>query len=302
MPISRALLLGTAVVVCLSCASGAGQAASRPTTAWQLTAIGVQGAWPLSRGEGETIAFIDSGLDASRLPELGHRVVKSVDLVGDGSVDNLGHGTGVAAAAAAAGDLGVWGVAPRARLLIARVASAGHVAQPADIAGGIRWALTNGATVINLSLGTPREEPAIASAVDLALAAGVIVVAAGGDTLGSAPLFPASMPGVLSARAVDQEGTPGPRANPLAAGGLNVPGIDIPSLSIDMGGAAPTPALISGSSIAAALLSGAVALIESCSQKRGHRAGMTDIVRALRESATDRPVFQLSTAMKSVGC
>ena len=166
------------------------------------------------------IAIIDTGADlthpdlnpASRIT-FAEQVINGKTTPGVATMhDDDGHGTDVAGIAAATGNnsIGFAGVAYNASLMIFKVfpdppcGSGGCEASSSDIATAINDAVTNGAKVINLSLGanTPAtdEENAVANAI----AQGVIVVAAAGNGnpttgLGNPALdYPAADPGVIA--------------------------------------------------------------------------------------------------------
>jgi subtilisin family serine protease len=128
---------------------------------WALTQIGAPQAWTKSTGAGITIGIVDTGVDMSH-PDLAGKVVAAADCVGRpcaiGSAhDTHGHGTivsGIAAAVTSNGK-GVAGVAPDARLAVARVLNGNGEGRVEDINNGIRWAVDSGAKVVNLSLGDP---------------------------------------------------------------------------------------------------------------------------------------------------
>jgi serine protease len=106
----------------------------------------------------------------------------------------------------------VAGVADLVHLLEARVFPYGNNpgASEVDIANGINWAVTNGADVINLSLGSPTDDPGGPedTAVANAIAAGVIVVAASGnDSNYSGIDFPAALTGVIAVGATSLHDT-----------------------------------------------------------------------------------------------
>jgi len=156
------------------------------------------------------VAVIDSGIDKTH-PELLRRVVAAKSFVGGTASDDDGHGTFVAGEIAAAVDngRGIAGLAPSARLVVAKVVrDDGSVSTWAE-AHAIRWAVKQGARVINISLGGIRDpgDPTHSGyswveqrAVDYATANGVLVVAAVGNGQG-APIKPwphASYPAALS--------------------------------------------------------------------------------------------------------
>jgi serine protease len=211
--------------------SGAGSAvgSARMTQAW---------AWARTRGQGSTIAIVDSGVRGGH-PELAGRVLPGYDFISDLGVAADGdgrdadatdpgdhcwpqpsswHGTLVAAAAAATADnaLGIAGGAPEAHLLPARVLGrcGGFLS---DVADAVRWAAglpvpgvpanPHPADVINLSLsGTAACPLFMQAAIDDARAAGAVVVAAAGNDARSELSTPANCAGALAVVAHTREG------------------------------------------------------------------------------------------------
>jgi subtilisin family serine protease len=168
------------------------------------------------------VAVIDSGIDPSH-PELKGRVVASRSFVGGSVADTFGHGTFVAGEIAAIADngVGIAGIAPPARLVVAKVVSDDGTIPPRAEARAIRWAIRSGARVINLSLGSIRD-PADPSrdgfsyperrAIAFAVRSGVLVVAAVGNS-NEAPAkpwpyanYPAALPHVLGVSAYGRSG------------------------------------------------------------------------------------------------
>src|SRR6185437_8930836 len=101
------------------------------------------------------VAVVDSGIDAGH-PEFAGRIAAGKSFVGSPwDVDSDGHGTFVAGeiAANASNGVGIAGMAFNAQLLVAKVVEAdGNIPLRAEV-DAIRWAVDNGARVINLSLG-----------------------------------------------------------------------------------------------------------------------------------------------------
>ena len=168
------------------------------------------------------VAVIDSGIDGSH-PDLTGRVVAAKSFVGGSPyTDEQGHGTFVAGEIAAnpSNMAGIAGLAFNARLLVAKVVTAsGDVSLPAEVAA-IRWAVAQGARVINLSLGGVRDpldpkldtySPLEQSAIQYAYSRGVVVVAAVGNGPQSPATpwnyadYPAALPHVIGVSAVRQD-------------------------------------------------------------------------------------------------
>ena len=198
-----------------------------PLTArqWYLTQSRFYEPWlTLPRFEQIPVAIIDSGVDTTH-PELANKVIGKKSFVGgSASVDTLGHGTFVAGIIAAQIDngIGIAGLAPSAQLLVAKVVNTNHSIPVDAEAAAIRWAVDQGARVINLSFGGIRDplDPERdtyshleADAISYAVSNGVVVVAAVGnsDFAPSQPWsfasYPAALPHVLGVAAYDARGT-----------------------------------------------------------------------------------------------
>ncbi|MCX4469625.1 Subtilisin DY [Micromonospora sp. MW-13] len=180
---------------------------------WQLDELRASTAWRTSTGRGVTVAVIDSGVDGSH-PDLTGQVLPGIDLVDDGDTDEgpdpVGHGTTVAGLIAGRDDdrRGAVGLAPDAKILPVRVLDDENRYDDAMIvAKGVRWAVDNGARVINLSLGGSGDSPALAAALDYAFVRDVVVVACTGNLAVSADTkvwYPAREPGVIAVAGLER--------------------------------------------------------------------------------------------------
>jgi cell wall-associated protease len=128
--------------------------------------------------------------------------------------DNDGHGTHIAGIIAAAqNSFGMVGVIPNALIMPIKVMkdsnSKSDVPSSTAFALGIRYAVDNGADVINMSLGWPQalETKALRDAVFYALGQGVPIVAAAGNNNSSSPLYPCAYDGVICVGATSIDGT-----------------------------------------------------------------------------------------------
>ncbi len=173
---------------------------------------------------GPKIAVIDSGIDGTH-PEFAGRIAASRSFVGSSALtDQQGHGTFVAGLIAAQTNnaQGIAGMALGSQLLIAKVVRANRQVLLEAEAQAIRWAVENGARVINLSLGGLRDprDPSRdtysaleAAAVRYAYTHGVVVVAAvgNGDQAPTSPWryasYPAALPHVIGVSALAKDGS-----------------------------------------------------------------------------------------------
>ena len=230
---------------------------------WGLTAIGARSVWSMTRGAGVTVAVIDSGsgphpdLDANM--DIGRTMFGSIDSAGVVDVDaDKGHGTHVAGIIAAVADNGIGGagVAPQARVLPIRALDSLGAGFSMDVSKAVRFAVDTGAKVINLSLGGEIEDPGLTAAIQYAVDRNVLVVAAAGNgAANSTPKWPAASDLTLAVTAVDRD--------------ISVTSFDQRGDYIDL--AAPGTSILStakndysiqsGTSMAAAFVSGAAALL-----------------------------------------
>jgi subtilisin family serine protease len=169
------------------------------------------------------VAVIDSGVDLGH-PELANRVVSARSFVGGQPRDTEGHGTFVAGLIGAETDnaTGITGMAPTAELLVAKVVTSKRTIPVEAEAKAIRWAVENGARVINMSFGGVRDptdpakdtySPLEADAINYAISQNVVVVAAVGNS-DEAPeqpwryaSYPAALPHVLGVSALTRDGS-----------------------------------------------------------------------------------------------
>ncbi|OUE28204.1 Subtilisin E precursor [Clavibacter michiganensis] len=241
-----------------------------------LADYGVQRAWGTTRGEGVKIAVIDTGVDAS-VADLRGAVIGGTDVSGVGSADGtrpIGasseHGTMVASLLAGRGTgsgSGVIGVAPAASILSVSVALGGPTPgardEDAQIADAVRWAVDNGASVINMSL--TRNSLDWPESWDRAFLYAyqhdvVVVAAAGNRGSGTTEVgAPATIPGVLAVAGVDRSGA---ASFDASSQGIT---IAVAAPSEQLVGVAPGGGYVqwSGTSGAAPLVSGVVALVRA---------------------------------------
>ncbi|WP_229868525.1 type VII secretion-associated serine protease mycosin [Streptomyces chryseus] len=236
---------------------------------WTLDAFSVDKVWGESQGQGVTVAVIDTGVNPTH-PDLTGQVLPGKDVTGGGNAhkDEAGHGTGMASLIAGHGHgannaAGVMGLAPKAKILPVRASrTGGDDWKERNWAEGIRYAVKQGASVINLSFGDDHayEGSDAAKAIAFAQERDVVVVAAAGNEGDARILDPAGLPGVVAVGAIDQSSKFWYKSNFGKGMTLVAPGENI--LSADptrSGGYAEAD----GTSDATALVSATAALVRS---------------------------------------
>jgi subtilisin family serine protease len=219
---------------------------------WQDSAIGLTDAWKLSKGEGVRVAVLDTGW--TRHPDLAPNIKLHTGFTGDTGYDTLGHGTHVAGIVGAAETgKGVVGVAPKCELLLIKVI-------PADtdsILLGLGCAQRFGADIINMSWGGMQDYPEVHKKLQQLYNAGIVLVAAAGNLPQVSDVaYPARYSEVIGCGALDSslhKAVFSPSSN--IPNMVAMPGVDILSCWLNNG-----YARLSGTSAAAPMLSGVIAL------------------------------------------
>ncbi|WP_432540382.1 S8 family serine peptidase [Kineococcus sp. SYSU DK002] len=239
--------------------------------ATHLRTTGAFTAWNRTRGQGQVVAVLDTGV-AAGYPELRGHVLAQVDVAAGKEIGT--HGTSVASLIAGGLNNGVAaaGVAPEASILPVRVCGDDAVCTTSSIANGLIAAVDRGADVVNVSVSGTGASAVEQAAVQYATSRGVTVVAAAGNSnvacdTGQVPEvancddmtnYPAAYPDAI---AVTSTAT----GDVLAATTGNHVDLNAPGSKLRAGVSASGAdlSLVTGSSFAAAQVSGAVALITS---------------------------------------
>jgi thermitase len=251
------------------------------------------------------IAILDTGVNLNH-KELEGKLSRGADFVDLGGLDTsefigdttgyddvpedeVGHGTHVSGIVASRGLQMDEGVSPGCSLIPVRVLAtmkngnrlvgAGIVD---NINAGIKWAVDNGADIINMSLGIkhtggglPHED-----VIRYALSKNVTVVAASGNDGTSERYYPGALPGVIAVGAVDNSG---------AVTNFTSYGADItvvaPGVNIYSSFAHNTYAFASGTSQASPFVSGSIGLLKSYALEQGKKLANREIAYILKSTS-----------------
>jgi len=292
-PLRRRPLAALAVALALGAATAApASAAPDPLLSeqWALSDTGATGApaaWTQSLGDGIVVATLDSGVQLDH-PDLAQNLWHNPNEVGgngidddrngyvddvyganimtsNGSVnDDEGHGTHVAGiiAASAGNGVGGSGIAPGAHIMAVKVLDANRVGNSSLLARGIRYAVDQGARILNVSLNGDGTSSELEDALRYAGDRGATIVASAGNNardIDLRPSYPASstVSAVLTATASEESGgLLGVANRGLESVDLAAPGASILSTARGSG-----YELRSGTSMAAPFVAGSLALL-----------------------------------------
>jgi thermitase len=236
--------------------------------------------------------------------------IDTTDFVGrtkgldDNVEDEVGHGTHVSGILVAKGLEMDEGICPDCRIMAVRVLAtmksgdrlvgAGIVD---NINNGIKWAVDNGADIINMSLGIKHTGGGLPhqDVIRYALSKGVTVVAASGNDGSAERYYPGALPGVIAVGAVDNTGT----VTNFTSYGANItvvaPGVNVYSSFAHNG-----YAFASGTSQASPFVTGMVALMKSLALERGAKLPVRDLVDILKNTS-DKADSRLRTEHAGYG-
>jgi len=211
---------------------------------WYIDAVNAPAAWDSTTGDAsQIIGIIDTGVDWDH-PDLNDNIwtnqaevdgVTGIDDDANGYVDDIrgwdfinddndpnddnSHGTHVAGIAAAESNngIGITGIAWNARIMPVKMLQSSGRGSSSDLAVAIDYSAQNGATVINMSLGSYGESQTVKIALENAYAFAVLVAAAGNNGYKVdrpyppwppyAPMYPACYGFVIGVEATTQSGS-----------------------------------------------------------------------------------------------
>ena len=214
------------------------------TPNWNINAVNAQKAWASGlTGQNVKVAVIDTGVAInSSLPN-----VKRYSFVDDNPTTRIdesspydidGHGTfvsGIIAASLTSSQLygNIVGIAPDATIYSLKVFEKDGASME-SILKALEWSIENKIDIVNMSLGTPDDDPILKNAIQAAYNAGLtIVAAAGNDGIGKNVEYPARYDDVIAVSSVDRSNQISYFSNTGSKVEFTAPGSDIYSLGIN---------------------------------------------------------------------
>jgi subtilisin family serine protease len=242
-----------------------------------LAALHLAQAHERSQGAGLTVALIDTAVDASH-PDLQGRILRAHSFVAD-TAPGMRHGTAMAGiiAAVANNHVGIVGIAPLAKLEVFQACwqlapdSDAAACNTFTLAQALAAAIASGAPLVNLSIGGP-PDALLAALVEQGEKRGITFV---GALAGRQAGFPTAVPGVIAAGASER---------PLPEGAFGAPSehvlTTLPGAQYDFE---------SGTSVAAAEITGVIALLMSASPRHLAPAAIPGLLGARTAAALPVP-------------
>lgn len=233
--------------------------------------------WDRTKGKGIKVAVLDTGCETTH-PDLKDQIIGGRNFTDDDRsnpdiyTDYNGHGTHVAGTIAAnENDDGVIGVAPEAGLLIVKVLNKAGSGKYEWIIKGIQYAIDQEVDIISMSLGGPADVPELHEVIKAAVEKNILVVCAAGnegdgDDSTNEFAYPGAYNEVISVGAVNLERGSSEFTNSNNEVDVVAPGERITSTYLN-----GKYATLSGTSMAAPHVSGALALIKTLANAQFER-------------------------------
>lgn len=183
------------------------QLSSNQQMGWSISTFNIPDVWQVSQGEGVKIAVLDSGCDLDH-PDLAENLLPGINFIKKGSSpeDDNFHGThAIGIIVASNNDIGMVGVAPKAKVVPIKVLDSKGSGDLDNIVKGIRWAVDAGVDIISMSLGCPRPIQNIRKAIQYAESKGIPVFCAAGNSGRTKEIFyPANYPETIAVGSIDE--------------------------------------------------------------------------------------------------
>jgi hypothetical protein len=234
------------------------------------------------------IALVDSGVDLQHPMILNQIDASSFDFVEEDSTpqDDFGHGTHVAALASSELGEEVFGVAPRAPLLVVKALDANGRSNTIDLARGLAYTAQQQAKVVNCSWGGGPRTQALEDAFSWLVSQGVFVATSAGNDnldLDKNPQVPKNYPGVFVTGAHAK-----PRGNAVV------------KTSSSNVGERTVAVFAPGDGIESALPGGGLGFKSGTSMASPMSAGLASVLMGLGFSASETSAILCKTSHKSM--
>jgi thermitase len=252
---------------------------------WAITKTMAPQAWEITSGTNNVvIAVLDTGIDKQQEDLVG-KVIAEVNFTDSPTVEDVyGHGTHIAGiiAAAANNGMGIAGLAYNCSLMNVKVADDSGGFDSSAAANGVIWAVDHGAKVINMALESIEPSPRLEEAINYAWNHGAVVIAAAGNLMGDKIVYPAYYSNCIAVAATDCNDC-------VASWSSQGDWVDVAAPGVDIYSTLPGNKYgnKSGTSMAAAYVSGLAGLLFALRSDKNSNGFVNDEVRAAIENGCD---------------
>lgn len=289
---------------------------------WNLQKVDMEKAWSVTQGSsGVTVAVVDTGIDMNN-PDTSKNVILGPNYINGSNspIDDFGHGTHVSGIIGAASNngVGITGADWNDPLLEVKSMGLDKKGQGtgtlSQISQGIQYAIDHGARVVNMSLSSETTSPPCnslpyQSLFNYAAQKGVVVVVAAGNVKSDVSNYaPANCQNAIIVGATDQQNQRASFSNfgsnvTIAAPGVNIVSTKATCTTNMCNGSGVVDSnyiAASGTSMAAPLVSGVVALLLSQYPHLSFRGVKQCLLNNATAISTDRPIGPLLNAGKAL--
>lgn len=250
---------------------------SAPAEQWNLEAIGADNSE--AKPTGVKIEVLDSGVsytdDINIMGEV--NLVPGEEEVSPMFVDANGHGTGIAGLIGAKDNKdGIKGVFPDADIYSVKAFDENLKSPLSRIVEGIYWGIENDMDIINMSFGTTVNSAVLHQAIKDAEAAGILLIAAAGNTEHQDINYPAAYDEVIAVGSINAEGKLAELTSTGTELELLAPGEQVCTTGLFYGTIG-----VSGTSIATAQVTGAAAMLKAKDKTKSN-----DFIRGLLKTSS----------------
>jgi len=252
---------------------------------WAITKTMAPQAWEVTSGANNVvIAVLDTGIDKQQEDLVG-KVIAEVNFTDSPtSEDVYGHGTHIAGiiAAAANNGMGIAGLAYNCSLMNVKVADDRGRFDNAVAARGVIWAVDHGAQVINMALESTEPSSCLEEAINYAWNHGAVVIAAAGNLMGDKVVYPAYYSNCIAVAATDSN-------DYVVSWSSHGDWVDVAAPGVDIYSTLPGNKYgnKSGTSMAAAHVSGLAGLLFALKSDKNSNGYINDEVRVAIENGCD---------------
>ena len=228
---------------------------------------GVSYEWEETKGKGIKVGIIDTGVDLNH-PDLA--VKEYINFTTENSKDvkdEAGHGTHVAGIVGARlNGIGIVGVAPESEIYVAKAFDGQGKGDKSAIRKSLEWMIEKQVDIVNMSYSSSEEDEEEKRLIKKCIENNIFLVAAAGNRGERKVSFPGRYDGVVAVSSVDINKAKSDFSSYGNEIDLAAAGVDILSTYKNA-----SYAVLSGTSMAAPLISGSAAIVQAKAIKRFKR-------------------------------